>query len=141
MKKVMAMGTFDVLHAGHLAYLAQAKRQGDRLIVVIARDATVEQERGRKPLHDERERLRAVQRVELVDEAVLGNVGDKLAIVRQLKPDAICLGYDQAADEHALRRALREWGLGQVRILRMSAFQPERYKSSILKKRMMKEGL
>ena len=141
MKKVMAMGTFDVLHAGHLAYLAQAKRQGDRLIVVIARDATVEQERGRKPLHDERERLRAVQRVELVDEAVLGNVGDKLAIVRQLKPDAICLGYDQAVDEHALRRALREWGLGQVRILRMSAFQPERYKSSILKKRMMKEGL
>ncbi len=139
MKKVMAMGTFDVLHAGHLAYLAQAKRQGDELIVVVARDATVERERGRKPLHDERERLRAVQRVELVDEAVLGNAGDKLAIVEQIMPDAICLGYDQAVDEHALRQALRERGLGQVRILRMRPFKPERYKSSILKERMMNE--
>lgn len=132
----MAMGTFDVLHAGHLSYLAQAREQGDELTVVVARDATVERERGRKPLHDEEERLRAVQRVEFVDRAVLGNRGDKLAVVGQLRPDVICLGYDQQVDEAQLRKELARRGLGSVVIKRMKAYRPETYKSSILKKKM-----
>ena len=44
------MGTFDLVHAGHVSYLEQAKKYGDYLIVVVARDETVEEEKGTKPV-------------------------------------------------------------------------------------------
>ncbi|MBS3101431.1 adenylyltransferase/cytidyltransferase family protein, partial [Candidatus Woesearchaeota archaeon] len=72
MKKVMCAGTFDIIHPGHLFYLSEAKKYGDKLVVVVARDNTSEKFKGRKPAHNERERLEAVRTLEIVDEAVLG---------------------------------------------------------------------
>ena len=136
MIKVMAMGTFDMLHPGHLNYLKEAKRYGDYLVVVVARDKTVEQERGRKPVVDEKDRLNMVKAVNLVDEAVLGNIGDKLSIVEKVKPDFICLGYDQRVDEHKLEEELKSRGLN-VDVRRMKGYKSGKYKSSILKEKGM----
>lgn len=134
MKTVMAMGTFDMLHPGHLHYLEEARKRGDYLIVVVARDATVEKERGRKPVVHENDRLRMTQHLRIVDEAVLGNTGDKLAVVEQVKPEVICLGYDQNVDENVLEKELKKRGL-EVDVVRIDAYKKEAYKSSILKKK------
>ena len=86
-KKVMCFGTFDGLHPGHLSYLAQAKKYGDYLIVVVARDKTVEKIKGRLPDLDEKMRLREVESQEIVDKAVLGQIKNKFAIIKKYSPD------------------------------------------------------
>lgn len=128
MVRVMAFGTFDGLHAGHRSYLEQAKHYGDELIVVVARDATVEAVKHHSPLQPEGERLAGVKRVAGVDQAVLGNRLDKYAVIRQFQPDVICLGYDQQAFTDLL---VHEFPT--IRIVRLQPFHPEQYKSSKLR--------
>jgi FAD synthetase len=138
MKTVMAMGTFDMLHPGHLSYLEEAKKHGDHLVVVVARDKTVEKERGRTPVVEEKDRLRLVQQLRVVDEAMLGNVGDKLVVVEQVKPDVICLGYDQKVDQKALEKELLKRGL-HIKVIRIGPYKEKVYKSSILKQKGFKD--
>ena len=75
MKLVMCFGTFDLLHLGHLHYFQEAKKHGDYLIVVIARDITKKKQH-KKVLFSEQERQKLVQSSKLVDEAVLGYPDD-----------------------------------------------------------------
>ncbi len=130
-RRVMCMGTFDILHPGHLDYFRQAKEFGDFLIVVVARDSNALKE-GKKLQHGEKERYARVAAQKIVDKAVLGNEGDKLKIVEQEKPDVICLGYDQQANEEKLKEALAKRELFPL-IVRAKAYFPEKYKSSFLK--------
>ncbi len=131
MTRVLTFGTFDGLHPGHRSYLEQARQQGDELIVVIARDATVQAVKNHPALHSELERMRAVEASGLTDRVVLGNQGDRLRILAELKPDVICLGYDQDIDEKNLQRYLDEHDL-QASIVRCKPFHPEQYKSTLL---------
>jgi len=131
MKRVMCTGTFDILHPGHTDYFKQAKKHGDYLIVVVARDSSARAE-GKTLALGEQERLARVKKEPLVDKAMLGNEGDKLAIIEQEKPDVICLGYDQRIDEKELQKALALRGLKPL-IVRAKPHQPEKYKSSLYK--------
>jgi FAD synthetase len=133
MKKVVAAGTFDVLHLGHIDYLKQAKQYGDHLTVIIARDSTVQKERNQPSQHSEQERLESVKRTGIADQVILGNEQDKLKTIEDIKPDIICLGYDQQIDEHHLQQELKKRGLS-VDIKRMKPFHPDKYKSSLLKR-------
>ncbi len=133
MKKVLAMGTFDFLHPGHLNYLKQAKKHG-KLIVVVARDVNVKRERGKMLWVNEKDRLRLVGELKFVDIAVLGNIGDKLKIVEKIKPDVICLGYDQNVNIGKLKKELERRGLKRIKIKRMKGYKAKRYKSSKIKK-------
>ena len=133
MKKVMCAGTFDTIHPGHLYYLSEAKKYGDRLIVVVARDGTSEKFKGRKPAHNERERLEAVRTLEIVDEAVLGNKDNIFDIIEKVKPDAICLGYDQKIQRQEVEDELKKRGI-KADVIRISPYMPHVYKSSKLKK-------
>ena len=121
MTKVMVFGTFDNLHKGHLSYFSQARKYGNFLIAVVARDKTVLKVKGKKPVHDERERLQEVKKY--ADKAVLGYLGDKYKVISKFKPDVICIGYDQ-------RNFLD--GLSKLRIpvKKMKAYKPHKYKSS-----------
>jgi FAD synthetase len=58
MRKVLAFGTFDILHPGHEHALTEARGLGDHLTVIIARDTTVEKVKNKKPLFDEQTRLK-----------------------------------------------------------------------------------
>ncbi len=130
MKKIMCMGTFDILHPGHLDYFRQAKQFGDYLMVVVARDANALKE-GKTLRFGEKERHARIAAQKIVDKAILGNEGDKLKIVEQERPDVICLGYDQNVDEEKLKEALAQRGLTPI-IVRAAAYYPEKYKSALM---------
>jgi len=131
---VMAFGTFDILHPGHKFYLKQAKKLGDKLVVVIARDENVKKVKRKKPLNNEQKRLALVKSLDFVYEAVLGDKEmHKWAVVKRFHPTTIVLGYDQWASILNLRKELAKIGL-QPKIVRIKAFKPEKNKSSLLKK-------
>lgn len=136
--KVLVFGTFDGLHEGHKNFFKQAKEFGDHLVVVVGRDSTIMKTKGRPPKLGERERLRTVQECGLVNEARLGNEappGEKLdpyKVVEEIRPDIICLGYDQTFFADKLAEELPKRGLGHLEIKRLNAFESEKYKSSIL---------
>ena len=133
MKKVMAFGSFDILHKGHEHYLKEAKGYGDYLIVVVARDENILSFKGKKPKHNQKYRLEQVKKLELVDEAVLGHEYDIFKVLEEHKPDIICLGYDQKTiDKEKLREELEKRDL-KADIVRAKAYKEHIYKSSILK--------
>jgi FAD synthetase len=130
MKKitVLCFGTFDNLHPGHISYLEQAKKNGDRLVVVVARDKNVIKIKGQAARQDENERLRGVRRLDLVDRAILGKIKDRMLVVKKLNPNKICLGYDQSVDIIELKKIFKG------KTIRCRAFKPNKYKSSLKRK-------
>lgn len=115
--RVMTTGVFDLLHPGHLHMLEEAKKLGDELVVVIARDESATREK-HKPITTEEHRRRLVEALKPVDRAVLGHRGDYYRIVTELKPDIIALGFDQKYDETAVAAECekRGWTCKVVRL-------------------------
>lgn len=134
MKRVLAFGTFDVLHVGHLKFFQAAKRLGTELVVVVARDWIVERVKGRRPYFGEKERLELVSALRPVDKAVLGCEGNRYEVIRRFRPDVVALGYDQKEDVKVLRAKLDGMGLAKTRIVRLKPFAVHRHKSAHVKK-------
>ena len=132
MKTVVAWGTFDVLHLGHINFLNQAKDLGERLIVLLGRDKVVAKVKGKPPLHNENERLEMIKNLKMVDEAYLDREETDFALLRQINPDIVCLGYDQVAFTEGLEDKLKSLGL-KATIVRLEPFGHEKYKSSKIK--------
>lgn len=129
----MAFGTFDFFHAGHEYYLKKAKELGNQLIVVIARDRTVQQIKNAAPTNSERKRLKIVKSKEIADKVILGYHKDKYKVIKKYRPDIIALGYDQFVFTQALKKAIIDLKLN-TRIERMDAHFPQVYKSSIIRR-------
>lgn len=130
METVMAQGTFDVLHPGHLHYFRESAELGDELLVVIARDSRVE---GRKHLvFDEEERREMVEALEMVDKAVLGTEGDIYQTVKEIDPEVITLGYDQGHDVEEVKEMAEKATGHEVEVKRIS--EKEGYSSSRIKR-------
>ncbi|MBU2099767.1 FAD synthase [Candidatus Micrarchaeota archaeon] len=135
-KKVIAFGTFDGLHPGHIYYLEQAKKFGE-LTVVIARDSTVKKVKGRKTLLNEKERKKMIESLKAVDKAVLGEKKEnKFEILKKLKPDTIVLGYDQKPSKKELEKELKKMKIN-AEIKRVNAWNPKKFKSTKLKKKII----
>jgi FAD synthetase len=128
MIKVMTFGTFDIMHPGHLSYFKQARKYGDYLIAVIARDKNVLQIKRRLPSQNEKVRLAEVKKTGVIDKVVLGQMRNKFAIIKKYKPDVVCLGYDQIVDENELKKIFK------AKVFRMKPFKAGIYKSSKMKK-------
>lgn len=137
MMKVLVGGTFDVLHEGHKHFLSEAKKQGDFLIVVIARDSHVIEFKKITPYHSEIERVKAVQNTGIPDEVVLGRQGSIFDILSDVKPDVVCLGYDQNVKEEVLKAELAKRHVN-AQVMRLSAFKPDIYKSSKIREQLPK---
>ena len=130
MKKVIAFGSFDILHEGHKHYLREAKSYGNYLIVVVARDENILRFKGRKPRNDEKYRLNEIRELDFVDKAVLGHKEDILEVLNEFNPDVICLGYDQKTiDEEKLRQELKKRNL-KAKVIRAKPYKEDVYKSS-----------
>lgn len=125
----MVFGTFDLLHPGHVHFLNHAKKLGNYLVAVVARDATVERVKGRLPQFSEQDRLRNLEKLHLADKVILGNLGDKFKVVMDEEPQVIALGYDQKSIVEDLEQKVG----AKVMIVRLKPFKPEIYKSSKLK--------
>jgi len=130
---VITFGTFDYIHAGHEHYLKQAKAKGDELIVVIARDKTVKQIKGKYPLNKERKRVKQIKNLLIANKVILGSHKDKHKVLKKYRPNIIALGYDQFVFTQTLQKTMIDLKLN-TEIIRMDAYFPQVYKSSLLKK-------
>jgi len=132
-KVVLASGVFDLLHLGHVKFLEAAKKTGGKnaeLIVIIARDSTVEKNKGRKPIMPENQRRALVESLKVVDTAVLGfeefDLGD---VIERIKPDVIALGYDQTDMEKSVQAYVDKHKLN-IKVVRIGKFEEDELNSS-----------
>lgn len=139
LKVVVCGGVFDILHPGHGFFLEKAKGYGDILVVVVARDSTVEK-RKRIPVVPEKQRLEMVRYLKPVDVALLGGESDPLNIIEKLKPDVIVLGPDQRHDEVELRESLKKRGI-KVEVVRVTEYKKcPLYSSRSILDKIMERG-
>jgi FAD synthetase len=141
-KTVLATGVFDLLHLGHLRFLEESKRKGgprSRLVVVVARDKTVFRRKGKRPIIPEDQRRELVAALRVVDRAILGREEiDLLGILQEVKPNIVCVGYDQDEIRAAVSRLIRKQGL-LIKIVRIRRFGQIGFNSSSkLKSRVAK---
>ena len=127
MKRVVATGTFDILHPGHLYYLEESGKLGDELHVIVARDENVRHKP--RPVIPEGQRLRMVNALKPVDFARLGDLTDMYRPIEEISPAVITLGFNQHFDEDRLRKELRERGL-DAEVVRIGSYSGEAFCSS-----------
>jgi len=97
---VFTNGCFDVLHVGHVALLAEAKRQGHVLLVGVNSDRSVQALKGEvRPLQDETSRAAILAAMRDVDLVVVFDEETPLEIIRALEPDVLVKGGDYTADQ------------------------------------------
>jgi len=120
MVRVMAVGVFDLLHAGHLHYVEQAKSLGDELVVVVAHDDTVRKQK-HEPVTNQELRRRMVEGLKPVDKAIVGNPPSEpiFDILNIVKPDIIALGYDQKHSRDSIKSGLEDNGWSQIQVIRV----------------------
>ena len=131
MIKTIVFGTFDILHKGHLFLFNKAKKKGDFLTVVVARDETVKKIKGKKPLKNEKQRLNEIKLAKIADKVILGNKDNYYKVLIKEKPDIICLGYDQF-DVKLNNKILKELGL-KSKLIRLKPYKQHTYKGSKIK--------
>ncbi|MEJ5328080.1 MAG: adenylyltransferase/cytidyltransferase family protein [Candidatus Bathyarchaeia archaeon] len=132
-KIVLASGVFDLLHLGHVRFLEEAKKAGGKdaeLIVIIARDSTVEKSKGRKPIMPENQRRALVESLKVVNAAVLGFEEFDIAnVIKRIKPDVIALGYDQSDIEKRVQEYVDKHKLN-VQVVKIGKFGEDALDSS-----------
>jgi FAD synthetase len=108
-RRVVATGTFDILHPGHIYYLEESRKLGDELWVIVARDANVKHKP--HPIIPEEHRLQMVAALKPVSHAILGDKTDMFRPIQEIQPDVITIGFNQHFDERTLHLQLTERGL------------------------------
>lgn len=94
-KIVFTNGCFDILHRGHITYLARARQLGDLLVVGLNSDASVRRLKGpERPVNDERSRALLLAALEMVDYVVLFEEDTPYNLILKVKPDLLVKGGD-----------------------------------------------
>ncbi len=114
---VFTNGCFDILHAGHVTYLEQARAQGDRLIVAVNDDASVSRLKGPgRPINSVDRRMAVLAGLEAVDWVVCFAEDTPEALLAQVRPDVLVKGGDYGVDQVVGAELVRAYG-GEVRVL------------------------
>jgi len=114
---VFANGVFDLVHPGHVTYLAAARAEGDVLIVAVNRDRSVRANKGpSRPILPEHERAELIGALEVVDAVVIFDDETPATIVAALQPDVLVKGADWAHDAIVGRDTVEARGGRVVRI-------------------------
>lgn len=132
-KKILVFGVFDMLHPGHKWFLSQAKKLGQKLYVIVARDKNADKQKSHKPQQTEKVRLKNIRALPYVTHAQLGalNLKKRYDVIIKINPDIICLGYDQKYLTKNLKVDLKHFGL-KTKVIRLGAYKPHLYKSSLM---------
>ena len=132
---VMVFGTFDILHPGHLNFFKQAKKLGNFLLIVVARDRYVKKAKSKHPMNNEKLRIKNVRKAKAAAKVILGSsTHNFFRTIRTHSVNIIALGYDQKPKVSELKKQLRRHRLGGVKVVRLRPFKPNLYKSSLLVK-------
>ena len=114
---VFTNGVFDLLHPGHIRYLAAARARGDVLIVGLNSDRSVRANKGpARPVTPENERAEILEALACVDAVVLFNEETPQAIIDRVRPDVLVKGADWAADAIVGRETVESGGGTVVRM-------------------------
>lgn len=133
MKTVLVFGIFDGLHPGHLYFLKEASRRGERLVVVVGRDVIVQELKKKSPREDEIKRIEKISVLPYVHQVFLGDATlGEYTILRTTEPSLICLGYDQHALGEDLGRRMAQGLLPYIPLEVIDGYQPDKFKSSLL---------
>jgi D-beta-D-heptose 7-phosphate kinase / D-beta-D-heptose 1-phosphate adenosyltransferase len=115
---VFTNGCFDLIHAGHVGYLEEARKQGDRLIVAINSDASVRRLKGEdRPINQVDKRMAVLAGLESVDWVISFDDDTPERLLRRIKPDVLVKGGDYRADEIVGGAIVKDLG-GNVKVLR-----------------------
>lgn len=132
-KKIMVFGAFDHFHKGHRYFLNEAKKLGERLIVVVARDETVLEIKKQAPNQTLDQRIDAIKNEGLANDVVSGdNIHGSWEVLKKHQPDIVALGYDQKKLGEALTDAIQKFNL-DTKIVKLSPHEPEKYHSRFSK--------
>lgn len=98
-KMVFTNGVFDLLHIGHITYLAKAAELGDKLIIGLNSDSSVKRIKGEgRPINDENSRAALLAALFFVDAIVLFGEDTPLNLITELLPDVLVKGADYAVE-------------------------------------------
>lgn len=138
-KIVLATGTFEILHLGHIKFLKEAKKLGDKLIVIVARDENVKKFKNHYPIIPERARLEIIKNLKFVDKAILGNKEDIFKSIEKIKPSVIALGKTQNFDKKKIEEELKKRSL-KCEIVRINKIYRGKFNSTTkIKNEILKE--
>ncbi|MFM9913583.1 MAG: D-glycero-beta-D-manno-heptose-7-phosphate kinase [Methylophilaceae bacterium] len=130
-KVVFTNGCFDLLHAGHVTYLEQARKLGDKLILGLNTDASVRKLKGEnRPVIHEADRARVLAALEAIDAVVLFDEDTPLALIKAVKPQILVKGDDYAEADVVGGEEVKSWG-GKVALIPVV---PGRSSSGIIEK-------
>jgi len=128
---VCTNGVFDLLHAGHVRYLRQARALGDALIVGLNSDRSVRATKGPgRPLTPEAERAEILEALTFVDAVVIFDEETPLDLITALQPDVLVKGADWAEDAVVGRDIIEQRGGRVVRV----PLEPGRSTTAIIRK-------
>ena len=97
---VFTNGCFDILHRGHVEYLAQAADLGDKLIIGLNTDASVKRLKGEsRPVNDEKSRALLLSALQFVDAVVFFDEDTPYELIKQVQPDILVKGNDYKPEE------------------------------------------
>ena len=130
-KIVFTNGCFDILHRGHVAYLHQARKLGDFLIVGINADASVKRLKGpTRPINNEIDRAFVISNLRSVDGVEIFTEDTPLELIKIIRPQVLVKGGDWKVDQIVGGREVISWG-GEVMSL---SFVDGYSTSSVIKK-------
>ncbi|MFA6515365.1 MAG: adenylyltransferase/cytidyltransferase family protein [Candidatus Paceibacterota bacterium] len=134
-KTVAIFGVFDGIHEGHSSFIKEAKKQGNHLVVIVARDEVVKRLKGKLPKYSEVERINSLLEVGDVDLVLLGDPEiETYNTLKEVKPDIVYVGYDQKALFENLNKVMKIGNLPKMEIICGEPHKPELFHSSILNK-------
>jgi len=111
MTKVLVFGTFDELNVGHIAFVEQAKRFGDELIVLVVENEFVIKYKGKTPRWSLKTRMEAVRQLPFNARVYEEDIRELWKSLKTIQPDVIVLSAEQAAWRQRLDLVLEEYGL------------------------------
>ncbi len=108
---VLANGAFDMLHVGHVRYLAAARDLGDLLVVAVNSDASVHASKGPlRPVMPESERVEILAHLDCVDAILLFDEPTVTEVLRAVRPHVHAKGTDYTPESVPERAVVQEWG-------------------------------
>jgi D-beta-D-heptose 7-phosphate kinase / D-beta-D-heptose 1-phosphate adenosyltransferase len=118
-KVVFTNGCFDILHAGHVTYLQQARALGDRLIVAINSDESVKKLKGEgRPINSVDRRLAVLQGLESTDWVTMFDGDTPESLLKELQPSLLVKGGDYSEEQVVGKEIVHAYG-GEVRVMSM----------------------